>query len=73
MQTSPQISWWNAFGSQPLPPVSLAGDSDSFGSAVETEHGVDKQNNSATHLAFSLGNSLTSFVFLYVCLQNGWS
>lgn len=54
MQTGPQISWWNAFRSQP---VSLAGDSDSFGSAVETEHGVDKQNNAATHLAFSLGNS----------------
>ncbi|KAG5416436.1 hypothetical protein IGI04_004003 [Brassica rapa subsp. trilocularis] len=62
MQTSPQISWWNAFGSQPLPPVSLAGDSDSFGSAVETEHGVDKQNNSATHLAFSLGDVKSSRV-----------
>ncbi|KAF2585161.1 hypothetical protein F2Q70_00037697 [Brassica cretica] len=62
MQTGPQISWWNAFGSQPLPPVSLAGDSDSFGSAVQTEHGVDKQNNSATHLDFSLGDVKSSRV-----------
>lgn len=62
MQTGPQISWWNAFGSQPLPPLSLAGDSDSLGSAVETEHGVDKQSNSATHLAFSLGDVKSSRV-----------
>ncbi|CAH8353338.1 unnamed protein product [Eruca vesicaria subsp. sativa] len=61
MQTGQQISWWNAFGSQPLTPVSLTGDSDSFGSAVETEHGVDKHNNnSATHLAFSLGDVKSS-------------
>ncbi|KAJ4892962.1 Nuclear transcription factor Y subunit A-2 [Raphanus sativus] len=55
--SAPQIPWWNAFGSQPLAPVSLAGDSDSFhvGHAGETEHGVDKQSNSASHLAFSLG------------------
>ncbi|KAL0719897.1 hypothetical protein Bca4012_069221 [Brassica carinata] len=62
MQTGPQISWWNAFGSQPFPPVSVARDSDSFGSAVETGHGVDKQSNSATHLAFSLGDVKSSRV-----------
>ncbi|CAN7051679.1 unnamed protein product [Brassica oleracea var. botrytis] len=56
--SAPQIPWWNAFGSQPLAPASLAGDSDSFpvGYAGETEHGGDKQSNSASHLAFSLGD-----------------
>ena len=57
--SAPQIPWWNVFGSQPLAPASLAGDSDSFpaGYAGETEHGGDKQSNSASDLAFSLGNS----------------
>ncbi|KAG7580833.1 Nuclear transcription factor Y subunit A [Arabidopsis suecica] len=59
--SAPQTSWWTAFGSQPLAPESLAGDSDSFagvkvGSVGDTEQGVDKQRNSATHLAFSLGD-----------------
>ncbi|XP_013696108.2 LOW QUALITY PROTEIN: nuclear transcription factor Y subunit A-2 [Brassica napus] len=56
--SAPQIPWWNVFGSQPLAPASLAGDSDSFpaGYAGETEHGGDKQSNSASHLAFSLGD-----------------
>ncbi|ESQ49493.1 hypothetical protein EUTSA_v10021244mg [Eutrema salsugineum] len=65
--SAPQISWWNAFGSQPLAPESLAGDSDSFagvkiGSARETEHGVDKQSNSVSRLAFSLGDVKSSSV-----------
>lgn len=58
--SAPQTSWWNAFGSQPLAQESLAGDSDSYsrvkvGSTGETELAVDKQSNSAAHLAFSLG------------------
>ncbi|KFK37976.1 nuclear transcription factor y subunit a-10 [Arabis alpina] len=62
--SAPQISWWNAFGSQPLAPEN----SDSFagvkvGSAGETtEHGVDKQSNSVSHLAFSLGDAKSSRV-----------
>ncbi|KAG5399374.1 hypothetical protein IGI04_021188 [Brassica rapa subsp. trilocularis] len=55
--SGPQIPWWNAFGSQPLAPVSLAGDSESLG---ETEHGVDKQSNSAFQLPFSLGGVKSS-------------
>lgn len=70
--SAPQASWWTAFGSQPLAPESLAGDSDSFagvkvGSVGETGQGVDKQSNSATHLAFSLGK--LSFVFSFQCPQ----
>ncbi|XP_010464112.1 PREDICTED: nuclear transcription factor Y subunit A-2-like isoform X1 [Camelina sativa] len=66
--SAPQTSWWNAFGSQaPLAHESLAGDSDSFvgvkvGSAGETEQSGDKQNNSVTHLAFSLGDVKSSRV-----------
>ncbi|EOA30939.1 hypothetical protein CARUB_v10014086mg [Capsella rubella] len=65
--SAPQTSWWNAFGSQPLAQQSLAGDSDSFagvkaGSAGETVQGVVKQSNSATHLAFSLGDVKSSRV-----------
>ncbi|CAH2054967.1 unnamed protein product, partial [Thlaspi arvense] len=67
LHSAPQISWWNAFGSQPLAPESLAGDSDSFpgvkvGSAGETGQRVDKQSNSASHLAFSLGDGKSSRV-----------
>ncbi|KAF2558365.1 hypothetical protein F2Q68_00018232 [Brassica cretica] len=49
--SAPQIPWWNAFGSQPLAPASLAGDSDSFpvGYAGETEHGVGI-NRATLHL-----------------------
>jgi len=65
--SAPQISWWNAFGYQQLAPESLSGDSDSFvglkaGSAGETEQDVNKQSNSATHLAFSLGDAKSSRV-----------
>ncbi|CAN7107761.1 unnamed protein product [Brassica rapa subsp. narinosa] len=78
--SGPQIPWWNAFESQPLAPVSLAGDSESLG---ETEHGVDKQSNSASHLAFSLGGVKSSidvpkshgaaFSMLPPCLELGFS
>lgn len=63
LPSAPQISWWNAFGSQPLTPESLAGDSDSLAgvkvrSAGGIEQGVNKQSNSVSHFAFSLGKSL---------------
>ncbi|KAJ0249690.1 Nuclear transcription factor Y subunit A-2 [Hirschfeldia incana] len=68
LPSAPQISWWNAFGSQPLTPESLAGDSDSLAgvkvrSAGGIEQGVNnKQNNSASHFAFSLGDVKSSRV-----------
>uniref|UniRef100_A0A1J3CCA1 Nuclear transcription factor Y subunit n=1 Tax=Noccaea caerulescens TaxID=107243 RepID=A0A1J3CCA1_NOCCA len=84
--SAPQISWWNAFGYQQLAPESLSGDSDSFvgvkaGSAGETEQGVNKQSNSATNLAFSLGDAKRSRVvpkphgaaFSSPCLELGFT
>ncbi|KAJ4898467.1 Nuclear transcription factor Y subunit A-2 [Raphanus sativus] len=67
LPSAPQISWWNAFGSQPLTPESLSGDSDSFAgakvrSAGGIEQGVNKQSNSASHFAFSLGEVKSSRV-----------
>lgn len=74
LPSAPQISWWNAFGSQPLTPESLSGDSDSFAgakvrSAGGIEQGVNKQSNSASHFAFSLGKSYFPLSFLYGCVQ----
>ncbi|CAN8269914.1 unnamed protein product [Cochlearia groenlandica] len=65
--SGPQVSWWNAFGSQPLDherSLSREG-SDSFAgvkvvAAGETEQVVDKQSNSTTHFAFSLGDVKSS-------------